>query len=186
MLIIGIVALFILPQKGRNIAKLPPSSTSQITQPLSFFLFDITVHEWLDNINDYQYSEAGPPPIELSDVTTDGEGGYIIEITDSIAYLCSCSEDDRIFKAKMVGHGDGTEEGAIILMSAIVGFIYSFHPEYTTDQISDVIDGLFTLNEAKDAFVKTTVEADGTYFTLEVEDGILVVTASAVDFEEIK
>ena len=144
----------------------------------SQLLFDMTYDEWLANLNQH-YKEMNAPTINRRDVIDEGDGIYTIHPNPYVVYSCLCPEDRRIYMALMTWGGDGTEYGAIALMSGIDGYLSALHPEYTFDDKSNIIDDLMNLNAAQDAFVRTSISVDDTYYIFEVKKVIIYLTASS-------
>lgn len=193
-IIIAIVAVIIagllLIQPAKNLANIVTGKTADNNDAPSVSaddsevdpdkLMDLTLDEWLDNINEWQSSYDVGSPIKRSDLETDGEGGYTLYLYEYVTYQCYCPEDDRIFAVGMSAGGNGTDESLAVVMYEFAGFIQSLHPEYTTEEIGETIDALMNINEAGDSFVRTTIEKDGTFYIFEVVDGSMVITASAI------
>jgi|GEM_PF-4939682 len=193
-IIIAIVVIIItgllLLQPAKNLANIvtgkaadnndAPSTSADDSQVDPDNLLDLTLDEWLDNINEWQSSEVTRSPIKRSDLETDGEGSYTLYLYEYVTYQCYCPEDDRIFAVAMAAGGNGTDESFAEVMYGFAGFIQSLHPEYTTEEIGETIDALMNINEAEDSFVRTTIEKDGTFYIFEVVDGSMVITASAI------
>ena len=149
----------------------PATPTPEPTVDTDKWLFDITFDEWLSNVNQFR-DEYGIYLIEDSDVVYE-DASYDFYPNDYTQVTCMCPEgpkDDRIYVVLMAFYGYDVEDGTDIFLWSLYEIIAGFHPDYTSEEMQDIVTQLLVLDETGNDLATTDICVDETYYHLETSD----------------